>query len=102
MSTRKEEEKKILAEMDEAMKTQAAEDSSEKKENKLLGMLQDKTPEKIHCRKCKTLLENGVCPTCGFRMYMGMDEKLQKKIRWILGGICLVVFVIILIVSEMK
>jgi len=91
------EEEKILAEMDEAMKEKAKE---EENKPKLSAILQDKTPEQIHCRKCQTLLQDGVCPTCGFRMYVGMDKEKQKKIRLITGGICLLVLLAILLLKK--
>ena len=67
---------------------------------KIFGIIEDKTPEKIHCRNCHTLMENGVCPTCGFKMYVPMDPKKQKMIRWISGGICVVIFIVLLIVAS--
>ena len=45
-------------------------------------------------------MENGVCPTCGFKMYVPMDPQKQKIIRWVSGGICVVVFIILLIVAS--
>lgn len=98
---KREEEKKILAEMDEAMQEQAREKEALSNEpeskSKIFGLFEDKTPERLHCRKCKTLMENGVCPTCGFRSYVPMDKKKQKTIRLIVGGICLVAFVILFV-----
>jgi hypothetical protein len=35
----------------------------------------------IHCRRCRTLMENGVCPDCGFKMYVPMSDEQRKKIR---------------------
>lgn len=88
---KREEERKILAEMDEAMKERAknAETGTENP---------DKPPENtpvIHCKRCKTAMEKGVCPTCGFRIYVPMDDKIRKKIRWIVTGACLIAFVIV-------
>ncbi len=50
-------------------------------------------PEKIHCKKCKTLMENGVCPKCGFHVYVPMDKKKQDKIKLILTVIAMAVLV---------
>lgn len=92
---KKEEEKRILAQMDEAM-GETSETTKEEKP-KRAGLFTDKTPEQIHCKRCKTLMENGVCPTCGFRMYVPMDKKKQKMIRWIVGGVCLVGFLFLFV-----
>ena len=88
---RKEEEKEILAQMDEAMKEE---------KTKKVGIFQDKTPNQIHCRKCNTLMENGKCPTCGHTVYVPMDEKKQQTIRWVLGGICFAVFIVVVILMQ--
>ena len=74
--------------------------SKGRKRPKIFGVIEDKPPEKIHCRNCHTLMENGVCPTCGFKMYVPMDPQKQKIIRWVSGGICVVVFIILLIVAS--
>ena len=92
------EEEKILAEMDEAMKEQAKEEKETKK-SKLSEIFQDKTPNQLHCRKCQTMMQDGVCPTCGFRMYVGMDKEKQKKIRFIAGGVCLLILLVILLLK---
>ena len=92
-NTKKLEEEKIIAEMEEAMK--------EQKEQAVAGeeTAQEQT-QQYHCRKCKTLMENGVCPTCGFRIYMGMDKDKQKKIRLITGIVCLAVLLVILLIKS--
>ena len=65
---KREEERRIIAEMESAM------------------------PQKIHCKRCKTLMENGVCPVCGFRIYVPMDERKRKKVRIIVAAACIAVF----------
>lgn len=95
--TRKEkrsEEQRILAEMDEAMR-ETAESASSRREASAPESYGKDAPEKLHCKRCKTLMENGVCPTCGFRVYVPMDEKKRKKIRWIVAGVCLVAFLFV-------
>lgn len=57
-------------------------------------------PQQIHCKRCKTLMENGVCPNCGFKMYVPMDEKNQKKIRLISGALLIVAFLLILLFTK--
>ena len=88
---RRAEERRIIAEMDEAMgKTPAS--TGEETQNQ--GGKYEAKSEIIHCKRCKTVMENGVCPVCGFRVYMPMDEAKRKKIRLIVGGVCVVVFVV--------
>ena len=94
---RRAEEKRIIAEMDEAMgKTPSVE--SEKTQNQ--GGKYGATSEVIHCKRCKSVMENGVCPTCGFRIYMPMDEAKRKKIRIIVGAVCVAVFVVAFVVLK--
>ena len=104
---RKEEEARIIAEMEAAMKENAEQKRAQEEEKtapktkaKVFGVFEDKTPETMHCHKCKTLMENGVCPNCGYKMYVPMDSEKQKKIRWIATGVCVVVFFLLLIVLE--
>ena len=60
----------------------------------------DPTPENIHCRHCKTLMQNGVCPTCGFRMYVPMDEKKKNKIKFILTCVFMALAVALFVVFQ--
>ena len=83
---RKEKEQEILAQMDDAMKEEKMEEPKQE------GM-------KVHCHKCGTLMENGKCPACGHTMYVPMDEKKQRNIRLIAGGILFAILIIILIVK---
>lgn len=110
MSKRKEkkaEEQKIIAEMQASMKekTEAEEASAQAHQERMREKnkwYQDKTPEILHCRRCKSVMENGVCPTCGFRMYVPMDKEKQKKIRMILGCVCLIVFAILFVWTQAR
>ena len=86
---RKAEEARILAEMDAAMgKSSPTADTETEKQ----GGTYSSSTETIHCKRCKSVMEQGVCPVCGFRVYTPMDEGKRKKIRLIVGGICVVVF----------
>lgn len=86
---KKAEEARIIAEMDEAMGKTPLGDT---KEEKQAGRYEVKA-QTMHCKRCKSVMENGVCPVCGFRVYMPMDEGKRKKIRWIVGGVCVAIFV---------
>ena len=89
---RKEEEARILAEMEEAMQAQAAE-KAESADGEQDAKPQEE--EKIHCSKCGNYMEKGVCPACGHRIYVPMDENTQKTTRLIVGAVCIVAFLLI-------
>lgn len=74
-------------------------EDSEKNENQETGK---DGAEQMHCRRCGALMKNGVCPACGYKVYVPIDEKKARKIRWISGGIFLAVLVIALIVKSIK
>ena len=96
---RKAREQEIIAQMEEAMKEQQAENKGEERATDAPQTPQTETPQ-FHCRKCKTLMENGKCPACGYSDYVPMDAKTQKKVRLILTGICVVVFLIIFLATR--
>ncbi len=118
---RKAEEARVIAEMDEAMKNLRAEQSageSDKNEKPQQAPAKEagKEPKtgkapgagagasmsgQMHCRKCGTVMENGVCPKCGYKVYVPMDEKKMRRIRWIVGGVCLVGLLIWLLVTRL-
>ena len=116
MSKRREEEQKIIAEMEAALKEQGLETPTEKRERKtaknaeppkkkrrgIFGAQEDTTPERVHCKRCKTLMENGVCPTCGFKIYMPMDEEKRKKIRTVVSVVCVAAFVVLFLILQLK
>jgi rRNA maturation endonuclease Nob1 len=85
---RKEKEQEILAQMNEALEEQKAEETQKEE-----GM-------KLHCHKCGTLMENGKCPKCGHTVYVPMDEAKQKKIRLIVGAVFVVILVIVLVLTK--
>ena len=97
--SRKEEEKRIIAEMDEAIREVCGNVQSEPVEKEALdsvGTRPTSTSQKLYCRRCKgELRADGVCPVCGYRVYMPMDENKRRKIRWIVAGVCVVGFLIL-------
>lgn len=106
---RREQERKILAEMDAAMSENDSVDESVVKtkrgdaaEKKKTPKYDSSMPEKVHCKRCKTLMENGVCPTCGFKIYVPMDEGKRKKIRLIVATVAVVVFVVLFVILQFK
>ena len=107
---RKEEEKRIIAELDAAMAENKAkeEGGSEQTDEKTAkkpsksSFYDQTTPEKIHCKRCKTLMENGVCPTCGFRVYVPMEQGKRDKIRlWVTVGL-IAVFLVMFLILQIK
>lgn len=91
---RREEEARILAEMEEAMQAQAAE-KEKKTDTEDGGGSTAQEKGQIHCAKCGTLMEKGVCPTCGHRIYVPMDENQQRTARLIIGAVCIIAFLLI-------
>ena len=98
--SRKEEEAQVLAQMNAALlekgvKTeQKPMTKAEKRREKRNSGYDDTMPEKIHCPRCKTLMEKGKCHNCGYYVYVPMNEKTRNKIRLILGGILIAGMVI--------
>ena len=95
---KKEEEAKILAQMEEAMREDEQSDAENKP--KRVGIFKDKTPETWHCHKCGVLMENGKCPQCGHTVYVPMDDKKKKTVRWIVGGVCIAALVIVFLLTR--
>ncbi len=101
---RKEEEARIIAEMDEALAAQGLPTLSEpkEKEEKYARAYDDTMPQRIHCRRCKTLMENGKCPLCGHTIYVPMNKEKQRKIKWIATGVMLVIFLALFAVVQLS
>lgn len=57
--------------------------------------------EATHCRRCKTKLEKGVCPICGFKAYKPMDDKKIMKIQLIGTVIGLVIFGLVVLLIQL-
>ena len=99
---KREEEKNVLAQMEEAMqeeKKETAKAEAPKQAKPSYGNIQ---PAQMHCRRCQTLMKEGVCPTCGFKAYVPMSEEKRKKIKTITTVIGFVVFIIIFVILQFK
>lgn len=107
------EEERVLAELEAAVQEERAqaEENAENSatENATVEGAEKKSkqsfygaimPEQIHCRRCRTLMENGVCPTCGYKIYVPISEEKRKKIRNIGTIIALVAFLIIFVAIQ--
>lgn len=98
---RREEEARILAEMEKAMQERAQENVQENEQDGTDGQAEKDAPSKAekpryHCSKCGTLMqENGVCPNCGHRIYVPMEEGKQKTAQLIIGAACIVIFLLV-------
>lgn len=99
---RRAEERRIIAEMDSAMQAKKEEkpktvDFASGEQTKVYGK---EAPEILHCRRCRSVMEKGVCPECGYKIFVPMDESKRKKIRWISTAIGLVIFAIVFAVVK--
>ncbi len=94
---RKEEEARIIEEFDEAL----AQERGEKGE-KTGGEFIPEQQEVFHCKRCKTKMEKGVCPVCGYKMYQPMTEGERKKIRTALTVVCIGVFLVLFLILKLK
>ena len=104
---RRAEERRILAEMDEAMAKQKPAEQPQtttpkKKKARSIHRYDDSMPQKVHCKRCKTLMKNGVCPACGFTVYVPMSEEKRTKIKLTLTVVALVVFIVIFVALQFK
>lgn len=100
---KREEEQKVLAQMEEAMQEEKQEKPAPKEEGEKKSrssFYASTEPERVHCRRCKTLMENGVCPTCGFKMYVPMSEEKRKKIKMVATAIGFAVFIAIFLIIQ--
>ncbi len=112
--TRKEkkaEEKRILAEFEAALKEERANDLESKRANapqkeetgeKKPSFYASADPKSVHCKRCKTLMEEGVCPVCGYKIYQPMSEEKRRKIKGIITAVAIVVFAVFLVLGLMK
>ncbi len=91
---RKAEEARILKELDEAV---AAEKAA-----KGVPLTEETTAprQKIHCKRCKAEMQEGVCPVCGYKIYTPMTEEKRKKVRLIVGGVCIIVFLVVFLLLK--
>ncbi len=82
MGKRKEkraQERALLEEFDQAVATE-----------------RENAPQKrLHCKRCKSEMEGGVCPVCGYKIYTPMAEEKRRKIRAVLTVVCLGVFAVL-------
>ncbi len=102
------EEARIIAEMESAMgnipmvqNVDSAQKNQNPQNTQNEGGKYAPKEEKIHCKRCKSVMENGVCPVCGFRIYVPMDEKKRKRIRWIVATATIAVFVALLVILRL-
>ena len=58
-------------------------------------------PSQLHCPRCKTLMDKGVCPHCGYYVYVPMDKAKQKKIKLVLTVVGLVAFAVLFVAIQL-
>ncbi len=85
---KREEERRIMAEFNAALEEERQKSEGEQAES-----------DSPRCRRCKTRLEKGVCPACGYKEYVEMSEEKRRKIRtvvWVVGvGIFLALLLVL-------
>ncbi len=82
---KKAEEKRILAELDEAVQAEHGEERTPSERGEKI----------MHCPRCKSVMQQGVCPTCGHKIYLPMSEEKRKKIKGIATIVCLAIFIVL-------
>lgn len=107
---RKAEEKRVIAEFEAALEEErkgaeseeAPQNQQQKSKKAKTSFYASADPERVHCKRCKTLMEGGVCPVCGYKIYQPMSEEKRQKIKGIITVAALVVLAIFLVVALMK
>ena len=98
---KKEEERRIIEEFENALAEERGANQTEPIETEEPKPQETPSREgKIYCRRCKAVMEKGVCPVCGYRIYMPMDDAKRQKIRIITASVCLIIFAIIWFLSK--
>ena len=103
---RRAQERQILAQTDEAMAGQPKQEKTAKQvqnpPKKQARKYDDSMPQQVHCKRCRTLMENGVCPACGFKIYVPMDEEKRKKIKLITTVVAVAAFIVLFVALQFK
>ena len=102
---KREEERRILAEMDEAMaaKSKTEEGEQPQKATVKKSANQGKKGKTYYCPTCKVPLdEKGLCSRCGNKTYIPMDEEKRNKIKLILTAVFLVIFAVLFVWLQFK
>lgn len=96
--TRKEkklQERRVIAEFEEALKEERASAPEKEEAQGKTSFYASADPERVHCRRCKTLMEKGVCPVCGYKIYQPMSEEKRRKTRAVFTAVALVILAVI-------
>ena len=59
-------------------------------------------PSGRRCPKCGGEVKRGVCSRCGHYEYVPPDEKTVRKIRLVVGGICVALFLVWMLINSIK
>ncbi len=104
---KREEERRIIAELEEALAQEKAangeeevsdlgrEARCEEQRRTKESFYSSTQPKNLHCRRCKTEMQEGKCPVCGYTVYTGMAEAKRKKIRGVLTVVCVAIFLLL-------
>lgn len=98
---KREEEARIIAEMDEALQqVKAKQEEAETPAKKQKHIEDEDMPNKLHCKRCKTLMQDGVCPTCGFTVYIPMEKEKRNKIKLVVTAVAMAIFVVVFVITQ--
>ena len=107
---KREEEARIIAEMDEALQQvngdkvvaggEKVDNKTAEKKAKKKPIEDEDMPSRLHCKRCKTLMENGVCPTCGFTVYIPMEKEKRNKIKVVVTAVAMAIFLLVFIITK--
>lgn len=93
---KKEEERRIIAEMEAGLQ-EVRDKGRGEEESRPYG---EDLPNILHCKRCKTVLNEGVCPVCGFKIYVPIEKEKREKTKKILTAVFLVGFAVILLLLQ--
>lgn len=77
-------------------------ETSTSEQKQAVPTFSDPTPQMVYCKRCKTRLQEGVCPTCGFKAYVPMDKEKREKIKLILTIVGMAIFLAIFIYMRIQ
>lgn len=99
---KREAEKRLLAEFDEALAQERGEALPQSGGLESAGGSAKDRSQTAKCMRCHSPMEGGVCPVCGYKVYQPMSEEKRKKIRWIIGVVCIGIFLVLFLLLQKK
>ena len=72
-------------------------DKNERENENIYGAY---APSQLHCKNCKTLMENGVCPTCGYKVYVPMSKEKREKVKTVVTAVAVAVLIAVFVIIQ--